>query len=201
MSFTPYPRNYRNGSVVIDNAQIGNNSTTLNGNTDQYFDKSIELNRTYGGYRKYWMGMIGEGNKTSINGAPNYDNSFGICVQRDDGNVAQPTVLMELSKDGNLHIKGEIIAGNSKMRFGRHKCMRGGFKTISFPTPFVNMNPDTISIVATAIHNSVSDMVAFNIKNITSSGFDIIANVKDGRDGQTGGREYDGLFSYIAMGF
>ena len=55
MSFTPYPRNYRNGSVVIDNAQIGN-STTLNDNDNTpYFDKSIELNRTYGGYRKYWM--------------------------------------------------------------------------------------------------------------------------------------------------
>jgi len=110
MSFTPYPRNYRNGSVVIDNAQIGTNTNTLNGNTDQYFDKSIELNRTYGGYKKYWMGMIGEGNKTSVGGVPNDNNSFGICV--DNGSVAEPEVLLELNKDGDLRIRGDIyIAG------------------------------------------------------------------------------------------
>ncbi|MDB4352205.1 tail fiber domain-containing protein [Porticoccaceae bacterium] len=110
MSFIPYPRNYRNGSVVIDNAQIGTNTKTLNGNTDQYFDKSIELNRTYGGYKKYWMGMIGEGNKTSVGGVPNDNNSFGICV--DNGSVAEPEVLLELNKDGDLRIRGDIyIAG------------------------------------------------------------------------------------------
>jgi hypothetical protein len=101
MSFIPYPRNYRNGSVVIDNAQIGGNSTTLTSHT--HFDKSIELNRTYGGYRKYWIGMLGEGNK--VNNVPNYDNSFGICVQPEDGSVAEPTVLLELNKDGDLKIK------------------------------------------------------------------------------------------------
>jgi hypothetical protein len=115
MSFTPYPRNYRNGSVVIDNAQIGTNTKTLNDNTNQqYFDKSIELNRTYGGYKKYWMGMIGEGNKTSVGGASNDNNSFGICVQPDDGSVAEPEVLLELNKDGDLRIRGDIyIAGEA----------------------------------------------------------------------------------------
>jgi hypothetical protein len=111
MSFTPYPRNYRNGTIVIDNAQIGDSTTTLtNMHTSPHFDKCVEFNRTYGGYRRYWLGMIGEGNKDST-GASNDDNSFGIAVE--DGSIADPTVLMELNKSGDLSIKGSVSFNDS----------------------------------------------------------------------------------------
>ena len=87
------------------------------------------------------------------------------------------------------------------MRFGRSNCFYNAYRTITFNPAFVGVNQDSISVVTTTVYNNHTEMVTFNICNVTLAGFDIIGNRKDGRHGQDGGGPYDGPFSYMATSF
>ena len=106
------------------------------------------------------------------------------------------TINETVSIPGSLNMSsGPIITS------GRETCLgTGAFKSISFTTNFINVNPNDIAVVASAILSTQQshDMVSFNIQSISLSGFEIIGSYKDGQNGQTGGGWYGGDFSYIA---
>tara|TARA_B100001059_G_scaffold236286_1_gene285966 strand:+ start:563 stop:1561 length:999 start_codon:yes stop_codon:yes gene_type:complete len=78
------------------------------------------------------------------------------------------------------------------------------FTTIDFPnTTNPYNNGGKISIIATARitdnYPTTTDMVAFTTTNVTNDSFQIIGNLKDGRDNESGGGYYNGSFNYIAI--
>ena len=70
----------------------------------EFFDPNIALMRSASTYRKYWLGLCGDGYVGS-----NPQNTFNICV---NGNHPMPESILQLDHNGNLKIKGNLTADN-----------------------------------------------------------------------------------------
>jgi len=113
-----------------------------------------------------------------------------------DHQIVLGTAAETVSIPGNITYNGGPIITS-----GRGTCLgTGAFKTINFTTPFTNVNPNDIAVVATAILSTQQshEMVSFNIQSISITEFQIIGSYKDGQNDQSGGGWYGGDFSYIA---
>ena len=142
-------------------------------------------------------------------------NTTNIAIITNNASLLAPKESPQLTGNvdinGNLNVTGTIngpISTSSFMRSGRGNLAtpEGSFEhanytTVTFSSPFVNVNSEQLSVVATPYQDGTknrSALISFYIYNVTVHGFTISGTTKDNRAGETGEGGYNGEFNYIA---
>ena len=142
-------------------------------------------------------------------------NTTNIAIITNNSSLLAPKESPQLTGNvdinGNLNVTGTIngpISTSSFMRSGRGNLAtpEGSFEhanytTVTFSSPFVNVNSEQLSVVATPYQDGTknrSALISFYIYNVTVHGFTISGTTKDNRAGETGEGGYNGEFNYIA---
>ena len=132
------------------------------------------------------------------------------------------TPSQKLDVNGNVNVSGSIASGSNInvtgtgtsisniitynggpiIIGGRGTTVANVWTWTKFNKAFdANISVGDIAVVATVVRSdtqSLTEMITYQIKGITTGGFYVNANLKDGRYGTDGGSPYSGDFSYIA---
>ena len=160
--------------------------------------------------------------KRYYEGSSTLDNDIMFLHREGNVGIGTTTPSEKLDVNGNVNVSGSIASGSNINVTGTGTSMSniityndrpiiiGGRGTTvanewtwtKFNKAFDdNISDGDIAVVATVVRSgtqSLTDMITYQIKGITTVGFYVSANLKDGRYETDGGWPYSGDFSYIA---